>query len=752
MSQVKTTINRRSFLKASALAGGGLMLSFSWLAGCKPKDEELLSMPDEWFEFNSYIKIGNNGVVTLMSPNPEFGSNVKTSMPMILAEELDIDWKNVIVQQADFYPERFERQFTGGSQGIRQGWKPLRTAGATARQMLIDASAKQWNVPAREITTEGGMLHHKGLGKKAGYGEMASLAATIPVPAEVTIKAVGDFKIIGTSKRNVEGKNIVTGKPLFGIDCKEDGMLIAMIVHPPFGMMIKSLDASSVKSMPGIKDAFTIKTLTEDYERNGFDTTSFLELGVIVGNSTWEVMNAKKALKVEFELMPEYSMTMQQWGRGKVTAVMPKGLESTTTHRAEMEKASKGKADILRKDGNPEEAFKNAARVLERTYSAPHLAHNTMEPANCFANVTADKAEIYGPIQAPEFIVNTLSARLGLPKEKIHIRLARMGGGFGVRAYGHHLVEAAVISQQIKSPVKLVYTREDDMTYGIYRPAYTATYRAALDKDNNLIAFHVKGGGIPEHPIHANRFPAGAVDNYLAEGWAIPSNITIGAFRAPRSNFNAAAEQSFLDELAELAGKDPIDFRLELLERSKTKPVGKDNDYDPDRYAGVLKLVREKSNWSQPPANVSRGVAAYFCHNTYVAEVVDLTVNGNNPVIENVIAAVDCGIVVNPDAAKNMGEGGIIDGIGNALFGELTFKEGVPEKNNFHQYKMIRQKESPRKVEVHFVKSEAEPTGLGEPLFPPVFAAVANALYKATGKRYYDQPFAKHIETNPTRM
>lgn len=752
MAQVKTTINRRSFLKASALAGGGLMLSFSWLAGCKPKDEELLTMPEEWFDLNSYIKIGNNGVITLMSPNPEFGSNVKTSMPMILADELDVDWKNVIVQQADFYPERYDRQFTGGSQGIRQGWKPLRIAGATARHMLINASAKQWNVPANEITTEGGMLYHKGSGKKAGYGELASLASTMPVPAEVTTKDIGDFKIIGTSKRNVEGKNIVTGKPLFGIDHKEEGMLIAMIVHPPFGMMIKSLDASSVKSMPGIKDAFTIKTLTEDYERNGFDTTSFLELGVIVGNTTWEVMNAKKALKLEFELMPEYSMTMQQWGRGKVTAIMPKGLESTETHRAEMEKASKGKGDILRKDGNPEEAFKNAAKVLERTYTAPHLAHNTMEPANCFANVTADKAELYAPIQAPGFITDTLSARLGLPKEKIHIKLARMGGGFGVRAYGHHLVEAAVISQMIKAPVKLVYTREDDMTYGIYRPAYTATYRAALDKDNNLIAFHVKGGGIPEHPIHANRFPAGAVDNYLAEGWAIPSNITIGAFRAPRSNFNAAAEQSFLDELAELAGKDPIDFRLELLERAKSKPVGKDNDYDPDRYAGVLKLIREKANWSQPPAGVSRGVAAYFCHNTYVAQVVDLKLNGNKPVIENVIAAVDCGIVVNPDAAKNMGEGGIIDGIGNALFGELTFKDGVPEKNNFHQYQMIRQKESPRKVEVHFVKNEEEPTGLGEPLFPPVFAALANALYKATGKRYYDQPFAKHIETNPSRM
>ena len=734
------------------MAGGGLMLSFSWLAGCKPKDEELLTMPEEWFELNNYIKIGNNGVVTLMSPNPEFGSNVKTSMPMILADELDVDWKNVIVEQADFYPERFDRQFTGGSQGIRQGWKPLRTAGATARQMLVNAAAKEWNVDAKEITTEAGMLYHKSSGKKASYGEMASIAAGMPVPAEVTTKDVGDFKIIGTSRKNVDGKKIVTGKPLFGIDHKEDGMLIAMTVHPPFGMMVKSVDDSAVRSMPGIKDVFTIKTLTEEYERNGFDTTSFLELVVIVGNTTWEVMNAKKALKVEWELMPEYTTTLQAFGRGKVTVLMPKGLESTDGHKAEMEKASRGKAQLLRKDGNPELAFKTAAKVLERTYNAPYLAHNTMEPVNCFANVTEDKAEIYGPIQAPEFISHTLAARLGMPREKIHIRLARMGGGFGLRAYGHHFVEAAVISQKIKAPVKLVYTREDDMTYGIYRPTYTATYRAALDKDNNLVAFHVKGGGIPEHAVHANRFPAGAVDNYLAEGWTLPSNITIGAFRAPRSNFIAAAEQSFLDELAELAGKDPIDFRLDLLERAKKNPVGKDNDYDPDRYAGVLKLVREKSNWGQTAAKVSRGVAANFCHNTYVAEVVDLKLDGNNPVIENVVAAVDCGIVVNPDAAKNMGEGGIIDGIGNALFGEMTFKDGVPDKNNFHQYRMIRQKEAPKSVEVHFVENEEDPTGLGEPLFPPVFAAVANALYKATGKRFYDQPFGKDIQTAPARM
>ena len=745
MTLEKTTINRRSFLKVSALAGGGMMLSFSWLAGCKPTPDGVLALPKAWFELNSYIKIGENGIVTLMAPNPEFGSNVKTSLPMILADELDIDWKNVIVAQADFFPERFERQFTGGSQSIRQGWKILRTAGATARQMLINATAQAWSVPAEGITTAAGILHHELSGKKAGYGEMASRAAGVPIPEEVQLKKVSDFKIIGTSRKNVDGVNIVTGKPLFGMDYTQQGMLIAMIAHPPaFGLKVKSVEDAAARSMPGIKDVFTIKTLSDDYERNGFDTTTFTELVVVVGSTTWEVMNAKKALKIEWEEISDSDIIVQGWG-GKQTVKIPAGLESTTGHKAKMAEMAKRPANVLRKDGDPEGAFKKAAKILERTYSAPYLAHNTMEPVNCFAHVTAEKAEIFGPIQAPEFIVQSLSARLGLPKEKIHIKLARMGGGFGQRAYGHHMVEAAVISQKINAPVKMVYTREDDMTYGIYRPTYVATYKAALDNDNNLIGFQVRGGGIPEHPVHANRFPAGAVENYLAEGWQLDSNITIGAFRAPRSNFIAGAEQSFLDEVAELAGKDPIEFRLELLERARNNPVGSNNDYDADRYAGVLKLVKEKSKWLETQADVYRGVSAYFCHNSYVAEVLDIVIKNNNPVVQKVYAAVDCGIVVNPDAATNMGEGGIVDGIGNALYGEMTFQNGVPEKNNFDKYRMIRHSEAPKSIEIHFVQSETDPTGLGEPLFPPVFAALANALYKAKNKRLYDQPFVSGV-------
>ena len=748
MTLIKTTHNRRSFLKATALTSGGLMLGFNWFASCTPESTgPAMEMPEEWFDINAFLKIGNNGIVTIMSPNPEGGQNVKTSMPMIVAEELDVDWEKVMVEQAPLDTESFTRQFIGGSQAIRQSWKTLRMAGATARHMLKSAAANAWKVPIEEITTDTGKLFHKSSGRKAHYGEMASAAAQIPIPEEVQLKDLKDFRIIGTSRKNVDGRKIVTGKPLFGVDIQREGMLIAMIVHPPaFGMKLKSLDGSAAKAMPGIRDVFSIKTFQDGYERQYFDTNTFTELAVVVGNSTWEVMQAKKALQANWEPISDSSVVMDRFGT-KVDIAIPAGLESTNSHREQMEEMAAKPGQVRRKDGNPEQAFRNAAKIIERTYTAPFLAHNCMEPMNFFAHVTAEKAELAGPLQKPEFTEKTLSARLGIPLEKIDIQMTRLGGGYGRRSYAHWLVEAAIISQKMNAPIKLIYTREDDMTSGIYRPAYHAIYRAALDENNNLIAFHVKAGGIPESPLYANRFPAGAVDNYLAEDWTIPSNITVGSFRAPRSNFIAGAEQSFLDEVAEAVGKDPIDFRLELLARAKNNPVGENNDYDADRYAGVLKLVMDKSDWGKASAaDVHRGVAAYFCHNSYAAHVLDIKLENGKPIVQKVVSAMDCGIVVNPDAAANLVEGGVVDGIGNALYGALTFKDGVAEKNNFDTYRMIRHSEAPKAIEVHFVENEIDPTGLGEPAFPPVFGALANALYQATGKRVYDQPFMNEAE------
>ena len=467
-------------------------------------------------------------------------------------------------------------------------------------------------------------------------------------------------------------------------------MLIAMIHHPAFGMKLKSFDASETLKMPGIKDVFSLTLYPDGFEQAGFDTRTFNDLLVVVGNSTWEVMNARKKLQVQWEPVTETKETLSFFGRKREITV-PAGLESSASQYGKMKEKAKEPATLLRKDGDPETAFKNAAQTIERTYTAPFLAHNCMEPINFFAHVTDEKALLVGPLQAPGWIAPTLSKILNMPAEKIEIQMTRMGGGFGLRAYGHYLTEAALISKKVKAPVKLIYTREDDMTYGIYRPTYSMTYRAALDANKNLIAFHVKGGGIPEHCVHENRFPAGAVDNYLAEGWEIPSNMTVGAFRAPGSNFNAAAEQSFIDELAEAMGKDPIDFRLELLKRAKENPVGKRNDYDADRYIGVLKLVKEKSGWNDATnKKYSRGVSAYFCHNSYVAHVIDMVKKNNQPYVERVTSAVDCGIVVNPDAAANMVQGAVVDGIGNAMYGGLTVKDGVPDQNNFNRYRIIR--------------------------------------------------------------
>ena len=749
MSTIKINKGRRSFIKSVSIAGGGLIIGFNWMS-CKQSTEDskemALQMPDKWYEINGYLKIGDNGVVTIYSPNPEIGQNIKTSMPMIVAEELDVDWNNVIVEQAPLNTEVFTRQIAGGSQSIRQGWKSLRMAGATARQMLLRAAAKEWDVPVSELKVENGTIKHEESNRSIGYGEIAKAAAEVEVPEEVELKKNDNFTIIGTSRKNVDSKKIVTGQPLYGLDTYKDGMLIAMVVQPPtFGMRFKSMDAENVKDMPGIKDVFTIDTYPEDMEKEWSDVGAFSTLAVIVGESTWQVIQAKKSLKVEWDLNPELTKQIEilEKSAGMEEA---SGLESTDIHYSLMTEVGSKKAETVRKDGDPETAFKKASRVIERSYTCPFLAHNCMEPMNFFADVSGDKAELLGPIQTPEFAEKSVHKRLGIDLENIDVQMTRMGGGFGRRLYGHFLVEAAVISHKMGAPIKLVYTREDDMTNGVYRPAYHVTYRAALDGDNKLTAFHVNAGGIPESPLFADRFPAGAVDNYLAESWTIESNISVGAFRAPRSNFIAGAEQSFLDELAEEMGQDPIQLRLDMLERAEKDPVGENNDYDAPRYAGVLKLVRDKSGWDNSSSSLNRGVSAYYCHNSYVAQILDLTVKDNIPMIDKVTCAVDCGIVVNPDAAKNMVEGGTIDGIGHALYSQMTFKDGVPQENNFDKYRLIRHKEAPKTIDVHFVKNGIDPTGLGEPPFPPVIGALANALYKATGKRFYQQPFISGLK------
>ena len=734
----KSTNNqsRRSFLKVSSLTGGGMMIGFSWLANLIPNEAlAAANTTNEWVKLTGFIQITPDNKVKIFDPNPEFGTNVMTSLPMMVNEELQADWSKVIVEMGDFDTPRFKSQFTGGSRGMAQAWKPLRKAGATARLMLMQAAANEWNVPVSELTVANGVVSHKATNKTANYGALATAASKLTAPTNVELKKISEFSLIGTPQKNKVGKNIVAGDSLFTMDYKHEGMLIAMVIHPPaFGMQLKSFDATEAKKMPGIKDVFDIQVYKDGYTRAGFDTRAFNKLIAVVGNSTWEVMNARKKVVANWEPIQTTKEMVAAWGSKKEETV-PGGLESTDEHMKQMLAMQKNPAKVLRKDGDPETAFSKAKKVLERTYSAPFLSHNPMEPISCFAHITDEKAYFVAPIQIPEMMKQNIMANLDLPADKIEMKLTRMGGGFGRRAYGHYIVEAGHISKKVKAPIKLIYTREDDMTNGIYRPSYMVSYKAAIDENNNVTAIAIKGGGIPEGAVHENRFPAGAFENYIAEGWDIPSNITIGAFRAPGSNFIASAEQTFLDELAETIGKDPLDYRIELLKKAKANPVGKNNEYDADRYIGVLELVKQKSNWGNTDKNVKRGVAAYFCHSSYAAHVIDVRMKDGQPVVDKVVTAMDCGFVVNPEGAKNMVEGAVVDGIGNALFGGMRFEKGVPVQKNLIQYRIIRHREAPKKIDVHFVQNTIDPTGLGEPPFPPVFGALANALYKATGKR-----------------
>ena len=738
-----TSHGRRKFLKASVASAGGLMISFSWLGTATAMDESKDSTP---VKLNSYLYVAPDGTITAMVPNPEFGQNVMTSMPMILAEEMDADWSHIIAKQAEYQPDEFERQFTGGSQSIRRGWQSLRMAGAGAKHMLLMAAAAKWQVPTAQLTAKNSVISHTATGNSATFGELAADAALMQLPSDITLKANTDFSLIGQSQTNVEGHKIVTGKPLFGIDYKSKDMLIAGLVHAPaFGKTLKDADLASIKEMPGITDAFILESTTPDYVKSYFDTSAFTKIVAIVGEKTWSVIKAKRALKAQWEDIKTHKEPLNRFGT-MTEITVPGGLESTSEHRKQMEALLESELPILRTDGEPDKAFANAAKVLERTYYAPYLAHNTMEPMNFYGHVTKDGVHVAGPLQAPGMISPWVAERTGFSQDKVRIEVTRMGGGFGRRAYSHYLVEAAAISAQVNRPVKLIYTREDDMTNGIYRPTYMVRFKAGLDANNRLIAYQVDGVGVPEHSIHEHRFPAGAVDNYLARGDAIESNITTGAFRAPRSNFMGASEQTFLDEVAELAGADPIDFRIALFEKALSNPVGEKYDYDAARYAGVLKLVREKSGWDTMPASMHKGVAAYYCHNSYAAHVVTTTVKNGLPKADKVFSALDCGVVVNPIAASNMVQGAVVDGIGNAMYGEMTFTNGQPDKQNFDRYRMIRIDEAPASIDVHFVKSNIDPTGLGEPPFPPIFAALTNALYQQTGKRFYEQPLIKQLE------
>ncbi len=701
--------SRRDFLKSAALTSGGLILGFNWFGNEALAAKVINNISAEGNAlFNAFLSIQSNGIVTILSPNPEIGQGIKTAFPIIVAEELDVDWANVKVLQAPLDTKKFERQVAGGSGSIPHSWQRLRKAGATARQMLIQAAAKRWGVPASECSTVNSFVIHTS-GKKLGYGELAAEAAQITPPTDVKLKDIKDFKLIGSTVKGVDNQDILTGKPLFGIDFYREGMLFSMIQRPPaFGLKLKSFDATTAKTLPGIVDVI-----------------SFKDKVAIVGKSTWEVKKARDLVKIEWEK----SAT----------------LESSDDHNRIFKELLDGKTEVRRKDGDVETAFKDAAKIVEAEYQCPFLPHNPMEPMNFFAHVRADGVELVGPTQTPQNAQNQTAKLLNITADKVTVELTRMGGGFGRRLGTDYVLEAVEVSSIMKAPVKVMWTREDDMAGGSYRPAVRYRFRAALDKQGNMIGYTLRGAGINAgNSTRQDNFPAGAVPNLLIDSAEHKSAITTGPWRAPITNFLAFAEQSFIDEVATAAGKDAVQFRLELLEKAKTAPAG-EIKYNIARMKAVIELAAEKSGWGKKRKGISLGFSVYFSHASYVAQVAEVVMKKGKPVLQKIYAAVDCGVVVNQSGARNQVMGGIVDGIGHAMYGNLTFKEGKPDQQNFNAFRLIKMNEIPA-IEVSFVNNGIDPTGLGEPALPPTGGSVANAIFKATGKRIRNQPFIEQDE------
>jgi isoquinoline 1-oxidoreductase beta subunit len=709
-SQKKSiSFSRRNFLKTSVLASGGMLIGFNLLNACKPNAIVPIDISKLNFnDFNAFIKISQEGYVTIFSPNPEIGQGVKTSMPMIIAEELDVPWEKVSVSQGLYDPVNYQRQVAGGSQSIRFGWDALRQTGATAKQMLINAAASKWGVEPSSCSASQGIITNAN-GDSFGYGEVVKEAAVLEVPENVELKGSKDYKIIGQDIKNVDIQKIITGKPLFGLDYVTENMVYASVLRPPsFGKKLVSFDAQNSKKINGVVDVL-----------------KFGDKIAVLGTNTWAAMKGKKAL-------------ICKWTSNTK-------LESTKDHNKELLKILNGnKFKVNREDGNIEKAFLNSDKNIERTYESPFLPHNCMEPMNFYANVTSDKVHLVGPIQTPAWTASKISKLLDRKPEEIHLEMTRMGGGFGRRLYGDFAEEAAQISNLANKPVKVVFSREDDMAAGIYRPAIKYRIKASI-KDGKITGYHLKEAAINGnmYGLIPNFFPAGCIPNYKVSTANYQSKITTGAWRAPYTNFLAFAEQSFFNELASELGKDHPSLLIELLQNVKGT---KDEriQYSAERMEKTINLVVEKSNWGKSSEGIYQGFSAYYSHNTHVAEVADVEMVNGLPVVKKVTVAVDCGIVVNPLGAKNQVEGGVIDGIGHAMYGDFSFEEGTPQSVNFDTYRLIRMNETPQ-VSTYFVESDLSPTGLGEPGLPPAGGAVANAIKAATGNQLFKQPFVKEL-------
>ena len=715
--QTKLGASRRFFLKAGLAAGGGLMISLEapWQASAATPPVVL----------SAYIRIAPDGLVTIMSKNPEIGQGIKTSLPMIIAEELDVDWKDVRIEQAPTDSRAYGLQFAGGSLSTPMNFDTMRKAGALGRAMLIAAAAKQWGVADADCTTSSGLVIHAASGRKARYGALATAAAGLPAPNPSTLKLKDpkDYKILGRRIGGVDSPKVVTGQPLFGIDVVVPGMQYAVYEKcPVFGGTYLSANLDEIKAMRGVKGVYVIK--------GGTNLNGLLDGVAIVADSWWRADKARKSLKVV-------------WNEG------PTAEQSSAAYAAQAEALStQPGTKVLRKDGDVDAALAGADKTIQAAYSYPFISHATLEPQNCTADVRGDKVEIWAPTQMPGAGLSMVAKALGVPEANVTVHMIRCGGGFGRRLSNDYMVEAAAISKAAGAPVKLVWNRADDMHHDFYRPGGFHYFKGGLDKGGKLVAFrdHFVSFGrgdsfVDSGAMSGTEFPARVVDNYLLEASLIPCGVPTGPLRAPQSNALSFVLQSFIDELAHAAGKDPAAFRLELLGADRVFP-GSD-PFDTGRMRAVLELVVERSGWGKTnlPKGTGMGVAFYYSHRGYFAEVIQATVPANGMVkVDKIWVVGDVGRqIVNMSGAEAQVQGAVHDGLAEALGQKITFDKGRAVQSNFNGFQLLRMPQS-TKVDIHFLITDNPPTGLGEPALPPVPPALCNAIFAATGKRIRNLP------------
>ena len=736
LSQAEDGLSRRLVLKTGAATGGGLMLSFGGAAfGQTAKGGAAPAAT-----LNNFVRIAPDGVITIMSKNPEIGQGIKTMLPMVIAEELDCDWKDVRIENALLDNAKYGPQFAGGSTATPQNWDGHRRVGAVGRAMLMAAAAATWGVPVGECTVSKGVVTHGKSKRSLRYGALAAKAATMPAPdpKTVALKDPKTFAIVGKSVRGVDSPKIVRGEPIFGIDTVRPGMLHAVFVKcPVFGGKVVSANVEEVKKQPGVKDCFVVEGASE--------LSGLLSGVAIVADIWWRANKARSVLKVE-------------WNEGPTANQSSKGFNGKAAELA------KAQAKSFLAEGDATAALGGAAKKIEAAYSYPFLSHATLEPQNCTAHMVGDKLTIWAPTQNPGAGRNLVAKTLGMKPEDIEVHITRCGGGFGRRLANDYMVECAWIARKVGVPVKLLWNRADDMQHDFYRPAGYHYFTGGVDAAGKLIAFQdhfvTFGKGdtdVSSASLSKTEFPAGLVSNLGYGRSAIELGVPTGPLRAPGSNALAFVFQSFIDELAHAAGKDPVAFRLDILGERKvqagaaTGAAPPRTGFDAGRMRDVLVLVAEKSGWAKRklPARTGMGVAFYYSHLGYFAEVVQAAVAANGQItVQKVWVAGDVGSqIINPTGAEAQVQGSVIDGLGQALGQAITIDKGRTLEENFDGFPLIRINQAPQ-VEVHFNVTANPPTGLGEPALPPVIPALCNAIFAATGKRIRSLPIrARDLRT-----